>query len=135
MLPPKTITRTFSSASSASSVAGRVVLEDLLEGDADTLAGLFHDELLYSHTSGALDTKESYLEKVLSGFFDFRTVDVGPATATFVGDAAAVITPVHAEVELGGEPRTLHNSTLTVWVHDGGRWQIVASQPTALPAS
>lgn len=107
----------------------------LLEGDADTLAGLFHDDLLYSHTSGALDTKESYLEKVRSGFYDFRTVDVGPATATFVGDTAAVVTPVHAEVELGGELRRLHNSTLTVWVHDGGRWQIVASQPTALPWS
>src|SRR5580693_3127631 len=46
----------------------------MLDGDVETLGRLLSARLTYTHSNGARDTKESYLQKVRDGYFVYRSV-------------------------------------------------------------
>ena len=60
----------------------------LLEPDLPALERLFHDRLSYAHSSGIRDTRAEYLEKVRSGYYDYRRVEHPVERVEVVGDTA-----------------------------------------------
>ncbi|HWC29542.1 MAG TPA: nuclear transport factor 2 family protein, partial [Dehalococcoidia bacterium] len=54
--------------------AGRV--KALLESDLAALEALLGDDLTYVHSSGALDTKTSYIESISSGRARYLAMDM-----------------------------------------------------------
>ncbi|MEM9521629.1 MAG: nuclear transport factor 2 family protein [Actinomycetota bacterium] len=113
------------------------VLEDarivaMCEQDAETLDRLLSDSMVYVHSTGLVDTKESFLGHVRNGpiqyrRFERRGVEVhaaGDHTVIFRGEAAV-------QVEFDGNPLDLDFRYLAVWVNHDGHWRFEAWQSTS----
>ncbi|NJQ14645.1 nuclear transport factor 2 family protein [Streptomyces bohaiensis] len=103
----------------------------IMEGDLAAFRNLAHPDLTYTHSSGALDTLESFLEKCESAYFVYHRIDHVTGSATVVGDTAVVVGDMRVDMTAGGTRRELSNRSLGVWVRMEGKWRILAHQATA----
>jgi ketosteroid isomerase-like protein len=106
----------------------------MLEADLATLDELCSDQLSYAHSSGARDTKAQYLEKVRSGYYDYKRIDHPVERVEVVGDTAIVVGRMTADLTVDGTPKTIDNLALSVWSRASGEWRLLAYAPTTLPA-
>jgi uncharacterized protein (TIGR02246 family) len=107
--------------------------EAVLKGDFDAFAALAHPELTYTHSNGAVDSLDSYREKVETGYYVYHRIDHPVDRIVVSGDTALVVGEMHADITAGGARKTLANRALAVWVHGDDRWRLIAYQPTVLP--
>jgi hypothetical protein len=107
--------------------------EALIGPDLPTLERLFHDRLSYAHSSGVRDTRDEYLEKIRSGYYDYQRLDHPVERVEVVGDTALVVGRMTADLAVDGTPKTIDNLALAVWTRAGGEWQLLAYAPTRLP--
>jgi ketosteroid isomerase-like protein len=107
--------------------------EALMGPDLPTLERLFHDRLSYAHSSGVRDTRDEYLEKVRSGYYDYQRLDHPVERVEVVGDTALVVGRMTADLRVDGTQKTIDNLALAVWTRAGGEWQLLAYAPTRLP--
>ncbi|MEB3371269.1 nuclear transport factor 2 family protein [Saccharopolyspora mangrovi] len=105
----------------------------VVQRDFDTFEALAHPELTYTHSNGAVDTLESYLEKCKSGFYVYHTIDHPIDKITIVGNTAVVVGEMNADLTAGETRKQLTNRALAVWVRSGGEWNLLAYQPTVRP--
>ena len=106
----------------------------MLVKDADTLEELLDEALVYTHSFGDRDTRESYLQKFREDFFDYHRIDHRIDGIVTRGNAAIVTGFMSAQVTVGGQQRTIENVYTAVWGREVGMpWQLVAFQPTPLP--
>jgi uncharacterized protein (TIGR02246 family) len=106
----------------------------LTDGDVAALEGLFADDFTYTHSDTKTDSKQSFLDKLATGYFKYSPISHPESKIVVHGDCALVFGDMRGEVELGGETRVLNNKTLSVWVAEDGRWLLLAFQPTKYPA-
>jgi hypothetical protein len=102
----------------------------MCDADAAALDDVFHRDLKYTHSSGALDTKASYSKGVLDGLWDYQAVTPREQSVTIVGNAATIHCKLRIDVIVGGEKRTVHSVAMSVWAEDGGKWQCIAVHST-----
>jgi hypothetical protein len=81
----------------------------LISNDFEALDSLVHASLTYTHSNAAVDTKESWIRSVTSGFVDYRSVEREDVEITIVARFTAV------------------------WVNEDDRWQFYAWQNTPIP--
>ncbi|WBP90908.1 nuclear transport factor 2 family protein [Kitasatospora cathayae] len=105
--------------------------EALVTGDLDGFAEIAHPELAYTHSSGTLDTLDSYLTKCASGFFVYHWIEHPIDRITVIGDTAIVIGEMRADLSVNGVHRKLENRSLAVWTRVDGKWKFLAYQATA----
>lgn len=100
--------------------------------DLDALAALFHDDMIYTHSSGVVDTKASYIETLRSGRTRYLEVEQREQTVKLLGDVALVIGASHIEVDVtvNGEKvrKSLDLRSLAVWTATPAGWQFIAWQ-------
>jgi ketosteroid isomerase-like protein len=103
------------------------------EADIATLGELFSAQLVYTHSDASADSKQSYLDKLATGYFDYGVIDHPESSIVVHGDCAIVIGDMRGEVVIGGQTRVLNSRTLAVWVRENGNWVLLAFQPTKYP--
>jgi ketosteroid isomerase-like protein len=104
----------------------------MIDGDAAVLDALCSRNLIYTHSRGDNDDKNSYIEKVASGFFDYHEI-THPADRVMIYDGAALVTGrMTAKISAGGELKHVDNRYLAVWAREDGAWKFVAYQPTPI---
>ena len=88
------------------------------------------EEVRYCHTTGAVDTKASYLEMVRTGSIDWLEVNPIGMEARIYGDVGIIAGEVHQTITVGGraEPIDMHIRTIEVYVNRDGRWQLTEFQ-------
>jgi len=101
----------------------------MCDGDADALGALLHDGLTYTHSSGAVDSKESYTRGVRDKLWDYHSVKASDAMVSLHGSAAVVHCRLRIDVTARGVPRNIESVALAVWVDDGG-WKCIAVHST-----
>ena len=106
----------------------------MTDADVGTLAGLFAADLVYTHSDASADGKQSYLDKLSSGHFDYGVLEHPESSIVVRGDCAIVIGDMRGEVKIGGRTRVLNSRSLAVWVRENGDWVLLAVQPTKYPA-
>lgn len=104
----------------------------MLRSDAATLAELCDDELTYTHSDGARDTKATYLRRVRDGYFDYQWLDHEIYRTIIVGDCAVVVGRMTGDVIVNGSMRHLNSAALIVWARRSYGWRLLAFQPTPL---
>ncbi|MGI5131148.1 nuclear transport factor 2 family protein [Pseudonocardia sp. CA-107938] len=107
----------------------------MVRGDFETFAAMAHPDLTYTHSNGAVDSLDSYRERVESGFYVYHRISHPIDKIVVSGDTALVVGEMHADITAGGTRKTLRNRALAVWVRPADRWQLIAYQPTVLPAA
>ncbi|OXR38731.1 DUF4440 domain-containing protein [Pseudomonas jessenii] len=106
----------------------------ILAGDFEAFRALAHPDLSYAHTSGVVDTLQSYLDKCLGGFYIYHSIDHPIQAIKVVGDIALVFGEMNGEITAGGIQKTLRNKALAVWEQRDGEWKLIAYQPTPIPS-
>ncbi len=100
----------------------------MIDPDKALLEGLVSDKLSYGHSSGALDDKAIFMDKLLSGKSDFVELSFDEQTISVSGDAAVVRHTLHAKTNDGGKPGEVHLKVLLVWQKQKGNWVLLARQ-------
>jgi ketosteroid isomerase-like protein len=106
----------------------------MTDADVGTLAELFSSELVYTHSDATSDSKQSYLDKLASGYFDYDVVEHPETSIVVHGDCAIVIGDMRGQLLIGGQTRVLNSRSLAVWVRENGGWVLLAFQPTKYPS-
>lgn len=104
----------------------------MLGGHLDIFSYLFHPDLTYVHSNGAVDNLKSYLEKCRSREFIYHSLDFQIDKVTLVGDMAIAFGEMTTTVTSGGLRKHLHNRTVTAWQKTGDQWQLLVYQATPL---
>ena len=104
----------------------------MLRSDAAALAELCDDELTYTHSDGARDTKATYLRRVRDSYFDYQWLDHEIYRTIIVGDCAVVVGRMTGDVIVNGSMRHLNSAALIVWARRSYGWRLLAFQPTPL---
>lgn len=113
--------------------AERAWAKAVTTSDAAALQKLLGDQLIYSHSTGVVDSKTDYISKIESGRQKYEGVDHQEMTVRLYGTTAVV----HSRVRMWGiNPSGKFDDRLMmlhVWLKLGGQWRLVAHQTTKLP--
>jgi ketosteroid isomerase-like protein len=104
----------------------------MLAADVAALTALLSRRLVYTHSSGYRDTRDSLLGKLDSGSLSYVSLEHPEEQVIVAGDAVLVFGKMIASILTAGEARQLNNLSLAVWApEDDGQWRLVAFQSTA----
>jgi hypothetical protein len=104
-----------------------------LQQDYRTLESLCHPELVYGHTAGNRDSRDTWLAKLRSGALRYHRIEHPVESVILLGDTALVSGAMNADLTVSGTTKTLSNSCLAVWTRITGAWKFIAYQPTPRP--
>lgn len=99
-------------------------------GDADALDELLHRDLMYTHASGRIDSKASYLRGIRDKFWDYRAIESSDERVAVYGSTALIHGRLRFDLKRLGVPRAIDTVALTVWIEDAARWQAIAVHST-----
>ena len=102
--------------------------------DITTLEGLLADDLVYTHSSARLDTKQSLIVGMTSGSTVYTSVEPSDVKAQDFGDTVVLTGVCQIKVTANGTPNAFGVRFTDVYAKRNGRWQMVTWQSTRLPA-
>jgi ketosteroid isomerase-like protein len=108
-------------------------MEAMARKDIATLKELISDDLVYTHSSARLDTKQSLIGAMESGQTAYTAVVPSDVKAQDYGDTVVLTGSARISVNSGGNAMNFAVRFTDVYVNRGGNWQMVAWQSTRLP--
>jgi ketosteroid isomerase-like protein len=108
-------------------------MQAMAEKDIDALNMLLADDLVYTHSSARLDTKQSLIGNMESGSTVYTSVVPSDVKAQDLGDTVVLTGSCRIGVNSGGRANSFGVRFTDVYAKRGGRWQMVTWQSTRLP--
>jgi ketosteroid isomerase-like protein len=102
-------------------------------GDLKALEALLGDDLVYTHSSAAVDSKATYVESMRSGALKYTSIEPRDLQVRVFGTTAIITGAAHITAVSKGQPVDNQLRYTDVWVLRDGRWQMVSWQSTRLP--
>jgi len=106
----------------------------MVQGDLETLDRVLADDLVYTHSNGRVDGKESLLGALRDGILDYRRMELGEVSIRAWGEAGVVtgMVTMHVSVKAGEETRdlTLPARFTAVYRYGETGWRLVSWQST-----
>jgi ketosteroid isomerase-like protein len=102
----------------------------MCEADAGTLDELLAESLVYTHSYGGADTKQSYMDGVRSKKWHYRKIERPVEDIQVHGDCAVVTGQVRIDLVADGQAKQLNSRYTNVWIRGPKGWQMVAWQST-----
>jgi ketosteroid isomerase-like protein len=100
--------------------------------DLPTLERLFADELVYVHSTGKHEGKQTYLASLRSGHIEYRRLRRDAMTVSVNEDTATVVSNIEIGLRVDGDDKVLDAKSLGVWVKRENRWVLIAISMTRL---
>jgi hypothetical protein len=91
------------------------------------------DDLIYTHSSARLDTKQSLIGSMQSGATVYASIEPSEVKAQDLGDAVVLTGIAHIKVVSNGTPNAFGVRFTDVYAKRNGRWQMATWQSTRLP--
>jgi len=107
-------------------------LDAMVSRDDGLLAELLGEQIHYCHSSGTLDTRESFLANIVDGPIVYRSITRTEDDVRVVGTTALCTGRVAIHVEVAGHPVDLDLRYLSVWVERETGWTFEAWQSTPI---
>jgi ketosteroid isomerase-like protein len=105
----------------------------MAQKDVATLNEVLSDDLVYTHSSARLDTKQSLIGAMESGGTVYTSVVPSDVKAQDLGDTVVLTGSCRIGVNSGGRANSFGVRFTDVYANKGGRWQMVTWQSTRLP--
>lgn len=102
--------------------------EAMISGNRTALEEITDDKLSYGHSSGHIDNKTEFIEKLASGKSDFVTIELKDQAISISGKTAIVRHQLNAATNDNGKPGEVHLLVLLVWQKQKGQWKLLARQ-------
>ena len=106
----------------------------LVANDAEALAPLMAPELVYVHSTGGRDNRQSYLESLRSGTLRYLEVTFSDLQVHELPGQTAIVTGrMKAAIIRHGQALEVNSHFMTVWARDerGQPWRLYAHQGTS----
>lgn len=100
----------------------------MVNADKVSLEKLTDEKLSYGHSSGAIDDKKQFVDKLVSGASDFVSIDLSEQTISISDKVAIVRHTLKAKTNDGGKPGEVHLKILLIWQKAKGGWKLLARQ-------
>jgi ketosteroid isomerase-like protein len=104
----------------------------LVKSDVAALDRIYADGLIYTHSSGSVDDKATYIGNIKSGVTKYESMKRDDIKVGVYGDAAVVNCHWMVHVTARGNKITTDARYLHVYVKQKGRWRMVAHQSTRI---
>lgn len=105
----------------------------MVDPDKAKLEALIAPELSYGHSSGQVDTRERFVDDLMSGASDFLSIDISEQSVQAAGDTSIVRHTLTGDTHnKGKDPAKVNLRILQIWQHQGGDWQLLARQAVRL---
>jgi ketosteroid isomerase-like protein len=108
-------------------------MDAMCNRDVATLNALIADDLIYTHSSARIDTKQSLIGNMEAGTTVYTQMEPSEVKAQALGDAVVLTGVAKVGVTSNGRPITFGIRFIDVYADRGGQWQMVAWQSTRLP--
>src|ERR1700732_4767910 len=105
----------------------------MAEMDIRTLNDIISDELVYTHSSARLDTKQSLIGNMESGSTVYTSVAPSNVKAQDFGDTVVMTGECKSGVNANGRPNSFGVRFTDVYANKDGKWRMVTWQSTRLP--
>jgi ketosteroid isomerase-like protein len=105
----------------------------MAQKDVATLKTLLSDDLIYTHSTARLDSKQSLIGNMESGSTVYTAVEPSDVKAQDLGDAVVLTGACRISVMAQGRPNSFSVRFTDVYANKGGQWQMVTWQSTRLP--
>lgn len=100
----------------------------MIDGDKAELEAIASDKLSYGHSSGYVEGKKEFVDKIATGKSDFVTIDLKDQTIIVNGKAAVVRHKLNATTNDNGKPGEVHLAILLVFQKENKQWKLLARQ-------
>jgi ketosteroid isomerase-like protein len=104
----------------------------MAEKDIAALTNILSDDLIYTHSSARLDTKQSLIGAMESGATVYTSVQPSDVVAQDLGDTVVLTGVAAISVNSGGKSNSFRVRFTDVYANKGGHWQMVTWQSTKL---
>lgn len=107
-------------------------MQAMAQKDVAALNAILSDDLIYTHSSARLDTKQSLIGAMQSGATVYTAVEPSEVKAQDLGDAVVLTGVAAISVMSNGKPNSFRVRFTDVYANKGGQWQMVTWQSTRL---
>lgn len=104
-------------------------------GDFSSMESLFGSDLVYFHSTGAIDSKQTFIDSQRTGAVRYRKMNRFDEQVRTFGNVAIVSGRARFEVTAGGEDRIVNLLFHSIWEKRFGRAQFISWQATTLPGN
>ena len=108
-------------------------MQAMADKNVDRLKELLCKDLVYTHSSARLDTKESLIGAMESGATVYTSVEPSDVAAQDLGDAVVLTGAAQITVVANGNPNSFGVRFTDVYHNQNGTWRMVAWQSTKTP--
>jgi hypothetical protein len=99
----------------------------MLAKDTAMLERLLDPELVYTHSSGVVDSKESYIAGLKDLLWDYKRIERSDEKIVIRHGAVLVFNRTQMNLDVSGVNKNLDNNTLGIWAkNEQGAWQFLA---------
>ena len=103
-------------------------------GNREKLGTIFSDELHYAHSTGEVDTRTSFIDKLTSGKTKYTLMEYEKRDFTMPAPGVALMTGrVHIRAVTGENTTDSVLSFLAAWRLEKGEWRFLAWQSCKIP--
>jgi ketosteroid isomerase-like protein len=101
----------------------------MVNADKTALENIAAEKLSYGHSSGVVDDKKVFIEKIVSGQSRFVSIDLSEQTISISNDVALVRHVFKAKTnDAGKAPGEVNIKVLLIWQKQKGSWKLLARQ-------
>lgn len=100
----------------------------MIDGNRVELEAIVSDKLSYGHSSGYVEDKAEFVDKIATGKSDFVTIELKDQTISVSGKAAVVRHKLNATTNDNGKPGEVHLAILLVFQKENKQWKLLARQ-------
>ena len=108
-------------------------MEASVKQDFATLESIIADDLIYTHSTARIDTKESLIGNMKSGSTVYTGLEASDVVAQDLGSAVVLTGVARVNVNSNGNPVSFGIRFVNVYANRGGEWKMVTWQSTKTP--
>ncbi|GAB2580218.1 nuclear transport factor 2 family protein [Spirosoma areae] len=103
-----------------------------VNNDYAVLEKVLSNDLIYTHSHGGTDTKQSYIQAIREGRTKYEAIDPEEQKVRVYGNTAVINGLCRTKVTSNGQTNTMRLRYTDVYVRTGNQWQMVAWQSLKL---
>ncbi len=100
----------------------------MIDGNKEELESIVSDKLSYGHSSGYVEGKTEFVDKIVSGKSDFVTIELKDQAISISGKTAVIRHKLNATTNDNGKPGEVHLSILLIFQKVKKEWKLLARQ-------
>ena len=108
-------------------------MQATVKQDYATLESIIADDLIYTHSTARIDTKESLIGNMKSGRTVYTGLEASDVVAQDLGSAVVLTGVARVNVNSNGNPVSFGIRFVNVYANRGGEWKMVTWQSTKTP--